>query len=99
MTTTIRIAVDGGLTGETVSVPTVATFQGVRPLRVGGLLVAEVRATYPVERELVADRRYAATWLGWHYGQGPGYGDTPEDAVRALAADLVEWPTQECHGG
>lgn len=62
---------------------------GVRLLRVRGLPTAEVRDALPGERQLIVDAPYAATWLGWHRGQCPAYGCTPEDAVRKLAAGEV----------
>lgn len=75
-------------TDQYVEVPAPVDANGVRLLRDQGtgLLRAEVRETDARERELICNKRYAATWVGWHRGQTPAYGDTPETAVRALAA-------------
>lgn len=87
----VRVSGDAVETPHVIEVPAANTY-GVRPYRIDGLLTAQVReVTDPGERELVSVCRYAATWLGWHYGQTPGYGDTPDDAVRALAAGKLEW--------
>jgi hypothetical protein len=70
---------------ETVDVPAIDV-QRVKLCTVNGLPTAEVRETHPEERAFVVDAPYAASWLGWHYGQVPAYGRTPKEAVEKLAA-------------
>ena len=68
-------------------IPCTVRVRGVRPTLVDGHHVAEV---HPVEASvrdaigLPADALYAATLLGWHRGQTPCYGATPEKALAAL---------------
>lgn len=74
---------------STLEVQGPVDLNGVKPLPVDGLLTAEVRETDEGEREEVVNKPFAATWLGWHRGQCPAYGRTPEDAVRRLAAGKI----------
>lgn len=82
------ILVSHGDSTTTLDVPQ-ASFNGVRPCCANGMFLVQVRETDEAERDLVANERYAATWLGWHRGQCPAYGATPEEAARRLAAGEV----------
>jgi len=73
---------------EVIEVPEIHR-QGVKLFRVDGLPVVQVSKTTEFEREMVVDAPFHATWLGWHYGQCPAYGNTPEQAARKLAAGLL----------
>lgn len=84
----IRITVEDEPSERVIEVPTADTSE-VKPLRVSDMLTAEVRPTCAAERRMVADYPWAATWLGWHAGQCPGYGNSPESAARALAAGRI----------
>ena len=84
----IRATNDSDGTEIYVEVSSIDT-RGVRLLRVGGLATAQVREVSEDERQEVVDLPYAAAWLGWHSGQVPAYGKTPEQAVRKLALGQV----------